>query len=562
MAIKGNSFGGLSTELEYMILAFLPCCELRTARLVNKKWAVEAASLLFDTVRISLSDTENRKVNALIDGPLGGFLSSVRDLCISDSPRFHSREGVRTSLLRLLGALPRDTLTTFRCLIPLDQHTIGILLRTQSRLNHLDVPVDMNEQNGLPGPNFVRANLLCLRRLVITVTGGVGTTYQGYSAWFSYFSLLEELCIQGGSYEVDYFEGWTPPRSNALLKLRYLLLNDMFLADSVSDLSEQIHLPSLQNLAIRRCKGTAALLESFTAEFPKLEDNALEVFEQTNAQDLQDHEAASRLLQVLNRLQVVILTNETYLDDSLLDLTALCEVGRTIRAVHISTSLGTRYYNADELKQLSATCPNIEFLCIGLVNLWKDINDTEILDDFELFPPSGGSPTRVELRKSLEILAGLSKLRTLSIANHPLVTSTMAECRYRHQRLADSIISFLAELGSPIELIIFNPAYKDNLPDYLLPDSSGHRWPFYSYQRGTISFATAVPRPVGMVVAVPIKREEIGLIEPLYNYFDQAKLDLLWDGARNHVYGAHRGRYRHTKKYQSTLREQQGMGES
>ncbi|KAF9702013.1 hypothetical protein EKO04_000027 [Ascochyta lentis] len=521
MAAECDHFSNLPNELKYMILSLLPCHSLKVARLVDKEWAVVAASLLFHTVETRLLETENRKISTLIDGLPGGFLDSVKVLCISSVSNPPAREKTENSLLRLLGALPRDTLATFRCSVPLSQHTVGLLLRTQSRLSDLGVSLARNEQIGLPGPNFVRGNLLCLRRLAITVTRASNSTYEGYGTWFSYTPILEDLRIQGALFHgLHYFEGWTLPMKNTLLTLRRLFLDQLVLTPSVSGLSEQMHLPSLRELVLRQCRGTGALLDSFTTAFSKSENSALEMFEQADTKQLPDHVAATKLLKALKKLDVVILTNKSGLVDSLPDLTSLCEVGHTIRAAHISTSHETRYYNVDELRQLSAACPNMEMLCINLPDFHEDVINTEILDDFELSPGNGGSPARRELRISLEILATLPRLRTLRIVNHPLLRFefTAAERRYRHQQLARLFIAFLAERGSPIQLIVFNPAYTCELDETPVMDSNGHKWPFYSYQKGTVSVEKTVSSSVSMVVAVPIVRKEIGLIEPFHAY--------------------------------------------
>lgn len=48
-------------------------------------------------------------------------------------------EDIKKGVLRLLGALPRDALITFRCQICLEHHIIGLLIHTQSHLQRLSV---------------------------------------------------------------------------------------------------------------------------------------------------------------------------------------------------------------------------------------------------------------------------------------------------------------------------------------------------------------------------------------------------------------------------------------
>ncbi|KAF3053641.1 hypothetical protein E8E11_009877 [Didymella keratinophila] len=88
-----------------------------------------------------------------------------------------------------------------------------------------------------------------------------------------------------------------------------------------------------------------------------------------------------------------------------------------------------RYYNVDELNTLSAAYPNLEVLCISLVDLEDDINHIVVLQDFVITAENGASNAQIELRKTLEAIASFKKLRTFRIISYPLMESEDFEQR-------------------------------------------------------------------------------------------------------------------------------------
>jgi hypothetical protein len=105
----------------------------RRKRVIAQQEVKQGVSLIsFHRAEISFVKIRSRKLNALTEGIPGGFLDSTRQLTISnmlDASSSHVFGQSRQSLLRLLCAPPRDSLTAFNCPIQLYQHTIGLLLQ-------------------------------------------------------------------------------------------------------------------------------------------------------------------------------------------------------------------------------------------------------------------------------------------------------------------------------------------------------------------------------------------------------------------------------------------------
>lgn len=82
----------------------------------------------------------------------------------------------------------------------------------------------------------------------------------------------------------------------------------------------------------------------------------------------------------------------------------------------------------------------------------------------------------------------MPKLHTLNLIDHPLLSqgSNTEERRWRYAQVADQILGRLAQVGSKVKSLHFIPASE---PDGVanVPDANGHRWPYYSYERGTLS---------------------------------------------------------------------------
>lgn len=60
------------------------------------------------------------------------------------------------------------------------------------------------------------------------------------------------------------------------------------------------------------------------------------------------------------------------------------QIGQSIRLLHISSSsVGVRY-NTNALRDLCKTFPNLEVLCLDLVDIGRDVPDTIGAHDLEL----------------------------------------------------------------------------------------------------------------------------------------------------------------------------------
>ena len=112
-----------------------------------------------------------------------------------------------------------------------------------------------------------------------------------------------------------------------------------------------------------------------------------------------------------------------------------------------------------------------------------------------------------------EALARLRFLRTLCITQRPLLQTdyNINDRRYRYQKMADGIFSYLDQRSSPIRILVFKPAHSYALPGNIAVDANVHPWPDYAYQK---AICMSVLQRVHRVVAEPVNHEQIRLFEP------------------------------------------------
>jgi hypothetical protein len=360
--------------------------------------------VLFQTIEVDLIDLRGRNLDAITDGPLGGFLDSIKNLSITRPIRkltIQYLRDFRIAFLSLLSALPRDNLISFASASGLDKEAIGVLLRTQSRLREMTIIPNPGVRNGLPGPNYVRDSLSELRSLRLGLGGTNCNPYDRLGTWFAQLSSLKELNLSGSRTTPDLhiFKGWTLPDGTPLLKLRHLRLRYVAFSTLIESLPKQLHLPSLNGLYIQACSNTSILLEALTAAYMSSEDNTLKDFSHKSVLG-NDDMAAIAFLGSLKKAEAVVLKSDIA-SEYLPAPNTFAEMGHSLHCLHISMSSTGNHYNASEISSLCKTCPNLQVLCLDLVDIKNDINDIDTLQDFQFSAPNEVSGSQLILRDAL-----------------------------------------------------------------------------------------------------------------------------------------------------------------
>lgn len=344
-------------------------------RLVSRAWSLVAAAVLFQTAKLDLIDLRGRNLDAIIDGPAGGFLDSIKNLTIADPKRKLTSQGTvsfRINFLLLIGALPRDNLVLFTSGI-LGREAIGILLRTQSRLRGLEIGL---KRDGIPGLSYVRGNLSKLRSLELVLEGT--NPYNHLGTWFGHSYSLTALTIIG-MYRLPSlhdFRGWTLPSDTPLLKLRLLRLRNIAFTTLIESLPQQLYLPCLKELYIQACSNTAVLLEAFTAAYMSSEHSNLEIFEQKSMLGTDDMAAISFLGSL--KTSGAVIPRSDFPSEYLLG------PHDSLHFLNISNSSTGNRYNASELNGICRICPNLQVICLDFVEINIAINDIESFQGFQL----------------------------------------------------------------------------------------------------------------------------------------------------------------------------------
>ncbi|KAF1844517.1 uncharacterized protein K460DRAFT_354429 [Cucurbitaria berberidis CBS 394.84] len=529
-----NSSLELSPELKHAVCALLPLAKLKDVRLVNKQWGDVAASLLYHEFTTSFAETEQRKFDALLTSRANGFLDNVRVLNIDHPASGTVVDDADLKLLQLLCVLPRNSLMIFSSRVPLEMSTVGLLLRTQTRLWSLRVPIQhLGLPSGPPSKEYVNGSLARLVTLGIYATGH---EEDGYAKWLPDLVALRGLKIIGSVSLLQAklaFNGWASLAPAPNLKLRQLYLVNVRLPETPSHIVMCLHLPSLQELSIDSCENSSPLLSLVAQQMAKsTEPSALKVFSRRHEKGM---ESVEELLNSVSSLKGIVVDAESEIPlavsclksngTSLQYLLLGFSKGRGAGSMHTDTK-----YAISELAQLVNTCPNLEVLGVGVANI--DFREWSISQAVGISLSSSTTPegrqmaqalvsttpvhigTEFTLMLSQVHLARLSKLRTLCLTHSTYMRfQTNARVRmFRHERIASETFTFMAAHGSPIRYVVFKPSGYGS-PRSAATVNGESTWPNFYFRKGKVT--SDDPNYMG-AVALPMSRAQFGKVEPFH----------------------------------------------
>lgn len=362
----------------------LPKATLKRVRLVNKQWSALAATVLWAEVSIDLNEDNKRKIDHIVNSNPCGILDNLKELNISTALadlNTQKAQDATMNLLRLLGALSRDSLVAFRCAnFRLDQHTLGLLLRNQSHLTDLRFCVNEKKQAGLPSTNYVKGNLSRLGSITVRPVGGRHSTYEGLETWFSHLPMLKALTIEGMLPKAhNDFAGWALPVQTPLLGIVLLTLKNLRLLDTASKMDLLLDIPCLESLDIIRCDNVEPLLRSFAKSFMQ-KGSALRIF-RCNPRHLPEKvfRACEELFEFVETLEKVFVGSCGKCSPP--RITSLHRNSRSLQTLCLYTARAGSSCSLPELGDLAVHCPN-------LLQLWLRVGDLrDTIDDMRPFEP-------------------------------------------------------------------------------------------------------------------------------------------------------------------------------
>lgn len=365
----------------------LPKATLKELRLVNKQWSALAATVLWARVSIDLNETGNRKMGYLINSSFCEVLHNLKDLTIttrSMPPDTLMAREATTNLLRLLGALPRDNLTAFRCpRFSLDPSIVGLLLRTQSHLNALHFCLNEKQSAEVPGTTYVKGNLSTLQAITVRPAGSQLNTYRGFVGWFPHVPVLQRLVIKGISPDsLNDFAGWALPAQAPMLRLRSIDFIDLRLLDSASGMAFLIDVSCLQKLKITDCENLEALLQFLAMRF-KHHGSTLKVFSIVLEKF---SEAASKACEGLLEAVVSLEHVEVGAFDGsgLPRISSLIGNAQSLRELQLYKALVDSSHSSDELEILATRFQSLQRLGINVGDLRGIIDTLDVLETFDI----------------------------------------------------------------------------------------------------------------------------------------------------------------------------------
>jgi hypothetical protein len=274
------------------------------------------------------------------------------------------------------------------------------------------------------------------------------------------------------------------------------------------------HLPSLTRLLISSCQNTTEFLQELAKVLNASDSSGVKTF---------------RLMQTIAEAELVdaveaLIENASGLESLFVSTPGaqrvtpekVCRHGETLRFLHLDfhndwddddflngEENRSDHYTTSELAMLVDGCPHVEELGVHVAvipfNDWKQ-----------------GTPISVSahetLANALDIISRLP-LRNLRFT-HSLAdeedygqADEGDQARYscRRKDIARSIMQFLADAGSHIELMVFSPSGRSYAA---VADYNGHVWPHYYYVRGTSTVRYRGQDRI-KVDAVPVPFEEL-----------------------------------------------------
>jgi hypothetical protein len=497
----------------------LPRSDLKSVRLVNKQWSAIAATVLWSHLATDLPkpETPTHSLDTLLGSYPNGFLDNIKKITTTDKPPSLMTLRATLSLLKSLGALPRDCLRLFSSRHhKLDRIALCLLLRTQSQIGVMILSLGEDEPRGLPGATYVRGNLSNLHKLHLLVRD----TLQGLTEWCIHAPALRDLHVEHADRgDLSHFAGWATATDSVQLKLRSLKFTRLDLSSFTPDVDTSLlDLAFLERITFERCVSAGPLMRSLTKGYKTVTTSSLKYFRSTSSFVPEDVcRATEELFELINGLEHIILGRTA---TGLPSLTCLQRSSASLKLVDFEASNERQIYSPAELEQFNS--------CIHLKNIRLSISElrsvVDVLGPFEPCKLSAFQHLEESLvSHSFMILVHLSltilqatlarhpTLQTLIITSNPLLSYDIdkGKRRWRYAQLAEQMLAYLADHGSKVQQLGFSPKWgPGGTAETSERDENGNRWPVYIYKRGTVSVDQDGKQQIVKVTAVPWRKDD------------------------------------------------------
>ncbi|KAH7089449.1 hypothetical protein FB567DRAFT_492092 [Paraphoma chrysanthemicola] len=299
-------------------------------------------------------------------------------------------------------------------------------------------------------------------------------------------------------------------------------MSELNFAQSSGRFDRWMDISTLRSLTIRNCHNLPSLFQDLTEAMLSISHSSLRTLVIAQRIDSGLEEKVDEFLDAIGSLEclyISVLTAER-LDLARLEKhqSLLCLVVDSLNTWQKDLHLGLRgahLYKARDLSVLAKLCPNLKELAITLPMI--DFRNWEYQQPFRWSPAGSRSLTQADLVRVLEAIALFPKLNVLRLTHPPIVLveeedagfisdGLIREYQWRHRQLAEQILLFLTDRGSPIQLLAFSPTVTESLE---LRDDNGHEWPHYYYLRGASTVTLPGGHKTNEVVAEPVNKHDI-----------------------------------------------------
>jgi hypothetical protein len=493
----------LPAELKCAIARYIDTPANRKALvLVNKAWSEVVLPFLWETLTTDLTQIGQRRLLG-ISHPGSNILKHIRNISL-----LHRNVSTSEDILStLLVAIPRGQLRGFTSTDRIPIQTLNLLLLSHPNLERLELPTNCGLSGVLQSPWTIG----CLSNLENIVVHVQGFASDGLRRLWDECPKLTHLYLMGGSPAISMPEeafvqnngktvmpstgqdnANTRIRSAPRIRLERLRIGQIILPKQLDTMFHRIDVLTHRELTLDATMEPSKLLDAMSAEFTK----GHPCLTLLHIKGHPEH-SAEGFITSINLLLSSFLGLKSFrlwcVNSNKLHVEGIVNHGKTLESLYvvnggIHREVPGACFDASDLVKIATACSELDQLCLNLYEIDTERDESDVLGPFP-----GESFTPNEFEQALVATASIPKLKILRFTNPPnfrkAFHTTVEYLRYFRRNLqsgierqglqarADSLMQYLGEHGSSIQVLAFSPAEQLRKVDHT--DKHGHVWPHY-----------------------------------------------------------------------------------
>ncbi|CAN9370570.1 unnamed protein product [Alternaria sp. RS040] len=521
------TFSDLPPEMVSNVFAFVRLkADQGAICLVSRVWRDSMAPMMWEELETDLSTASAHSMETLLH-PRSRILIHVRDLAI------HGTKEGEDRLKLVVAAIPRDRVRSIWAEFYMGTLTLHLILFFHRKIEDLAgfewfatrghselSDLDSEEHHEWMGSSLLE--VLSIRLALDTYMASeerVSNRLEAISRYCPKITTLS-LFIYPGSASRGAGTSWSslfnhPKEAPLFPNLTVLRLRESSIAlPEGQKIFKNLNLSKVRTLELRECYPLIPFLEGLSSFYTNntgdLNELVIEVPTQLD-QAPETLQAMEKLLRACPQLKNLHLDFSRH---GLIAKDCILVHRRTLISLSISTGQSGPHdhFSAENMTSILGACDKLNNLAMNM--------------------PSLGAVASLdaEFVNMLNVISKSSSILTFRVFNLPklgwwdqipeewmISTPHMTLYQALMQNIANQILRFMAEQGSNLKVLGFQPSHEQSIYDgeELFRDGNGHRWPEYHYCRAHATDITGTT----VVIANPLRK--IGLEFPaMAEFFD------------------------------------------